>query len=178
MLETVNDLIDISKIETGQVQVNISEVNINKEIETLYLFFKPEAKRKGLDLIWNKKASSNVEIIKTDDQKLNSILTNLIKNAIKYTDKGQIEIKIEKKKKHLYFHVTDTGIGIPKKRLSAVFNRFEQADFTDTRAADGSGLGLTISKAYVEMLGGEIRCNSIEAKGSDFYFYLPINHYR
>jgi len=174
MLETVNDLIDISKIETGQIETHISEVNINKEIYMLYEFFKPETENKGLKLIWNEKLPYNKEIIKTDDQKLISILTNLIKNAIKYTDKGQIEIKVDIKKKYAYFNVIDTGIGIPENRLKAVFNRFEQVDFTDTRAFDGSGLGLAISKAYVEILGGKIDCKSVEGKGSDFHFSIPI----
>lgn len=113
------------------------------------------------------------ERIKTDDQKLISILTNLIKNAIKYTDRGQIEIKVNKRQDFIHFNVIDTGIGIPKHRLKAVFNRFEQVDFTDARAFDGSGLGLAISKAYTEMLGGEIGVQSEFNKGSDFYFTLP-----
>lgn len=175
MLEMVNDLIDISKIETGQIQINITEININKEVETLYLFFKPEAEQKGLNLVWEKRLSKDEENFKTDNQKLNSILTNLIKNAIKYSDKGTIKINLERKKDKLYFSVSDTGIGVPKNRLKAIFNRFEQADFSDSRSFNGSGLGLAISKAYVEMLGGEIACKSTEGKGSDFYFYLPIN---
>jgi PAS domain S-box-containing protein len=174
MLDTVNDLIDISKIETGQVQVHISDVNINSEIDDLYRFFKPEAERKGLKLYWTQKLPESKQSIQTDQQKFISIITNLIKNAIKYSDSGQIEIKSEVKRNKIYFNVIDTGIGIPKKRVKAIFNRFEQVDFTDTRAFDGSGLGLAISKAYVEMLGGEISCNSIEGKGSDFQFYLPL----
>jgi len=175
MLDTVNDLIDISKIETGQVQIHISAVNINKEINSLYQFFKPEAENKGLKLIWNKRLSEDKEIIQTDDQKLISILSNLIKNAIKYSDNGHIEIQTSLKKKYIYFNIIDTGIGIPKNRQKAVFNRFEQVDFTDTRAFDGSGLGLAISKAYVEILGGKIACKSDVGKGSDFHFYLPVN---
>jgi PAS domain S-box-containing protein len=175
MLDTVNDLIDISKIETGQIQVNLTEVDINHEVHTLFVFFKPEAEKKGLHLIWETKLREIDKIQNTDEQKLISILTNLIKNAIKYSDSGKIEIKLMLKNKQIHFHIIDTGIGIPQNRQNAIFNRFEQVDFTDTRAFDGSGLGLAISKAYVEMLGGKIGVSSKVSEGSDFYFYLPID---
>jgi signal transduction histidine kinase len=155
--------------------VNITEVDINHEVQTLFVFFKPEAEKKGLDLIWENKLQEKDRIQKTDEQKLISILTNLIKNAIKYSDSGKIEIKLSLENKQIRFHVMDTGIGIPQNRQNAVFNRFEQVDFTDTRAFDGSGLGLAISKAYVEMLGGKIGVRSKVGIGSDFYFYLPID---
>jgi PAS domain S-box-containing protein len=174
MLDTVNDLIDISKIETGQVEIHISEFNIHKEIKSLYQFFKPEANKKGIEISWIENNITKDLVLNTDQHKFNSILTNLIKNAIKYTDSGQILIDSKIENKQLHIHVSDTGIGIPKHRLTAIFNRFEQVDFTDTRAFDGSGLGLAISKAYVEMLGGNISCESEVGKGSSFYFYIDI----
>lgn len=173
MLDTVNDLIDISKIETGQMPVNKTQVNINAELEQLYHFFKPEAEKKGIELIWSRKFNKQQETIFTDDQKVNSILTNLIKNAIKYTDQGMIEIAGWIENNKIQISVKDTGIGIPKDRLEAVFNRFEQVDFKDSRAFEGSGLGLAISKAYVEMLGGEIWVESEHNMGSTFFFTLP-----
>jgi len=112
-------------------------------------------------------------------EKINSILTNFIKNAIKYTPRGSIEFGCTINKKgndnELEFYVKDTGIGIPKERQSAVFNRFEQADIEDRKVYEGSGLGLAISRAYVEMLGGKIWMESEEGVGSQFYFTIPFD---
>ena len=100
-------------------------------------------------------------------------MTNLVKNAIKYTEEGSIEIGYSKKDSFLEFYVKDTGIGIPRDRQEAIFERFIQADIEDKMAYQGAGLGLSISKAYVEMLGGKIWVDSEEGKGSIFYFTLP-----
>ena len=123
---------------------------------------------------------SNRAIIKTDSEKLYAILTNLVKNAIKFTDEGSIEFgyKLIENQQHapqIEFYVKDTGIGIPADRLKAIFDRFVQADISDIRAHQGAGLGLSISKAYIEMLGGKIRVESQEGAGSIFYFTLPYN---
>ena len=104
-----------------------------------------------------------------------AILTNLVKNAIKYTENGTIEFGCFKKGDFLEFYVKDTGIGIPKDRQEAIFERFIQADIADKMARQGAGLGLSISKAYVEMLGGKIWVESEEGIGSTFYFTLPYN---
>ncbi len=174
MLDTVNNLIDISKIETGQMKTVISPVNIADEMETLFNFFKVEAEKKGIQLIYNKQVPNHLAVINTDDQKFNGILTNLIKNAIKYSDEGTIEMCLEEEKDHLRFCVKDSGIGIPQHRLHAIFNRFEQADVSDKHCFQGSGLGLAITKAYVEMLGGKIWVESEMGVGSAFYFTLPL----
>lgn len=175
MLNIINDLIDISKIEAGQMDVSISNCNINEQIEYLYTFFKPEATKKGLSFISNSTLSINDADIETDREKLYAILTNLIKNSIKYTHEGSIEFGYKKKGRNLEFYVKDTGIGIPDDRLSAIFDRFVQADIEDTEVYEGAGLGLAISKAYVEMLGGKIRVESIEERGTIFYFTIPYN---
>jgi PAS domain S-box-containing protein len=175
MLDTINNIIDISKIEAGLMIVNISESNINLEIEFLYKFFKPMAEKKGLQLSFNHGLPSNEAIIKTDSGKINSILTNLIRNAIKFTAEGSIEFGYEKRGGHLEFFVKDTGIGIPKGRLDAIFERFIKADIEDKRAFQGSGLGLSISKSYVKELDGNIWVESEEGKGSIFYFTIPYN---
>ena len=176
MLNTLNDLIDISKVETGQVELFIKQINICEEIENYYLFFKPEATAKGLEFILNKKCVENKLFIASDQQKLNSIFNNLIKNAIKYTDEGTIEIAFEVAEDVLLFQVKDTGIGIPKNRQEAIFDRFVQADISDVRAFEGSGLGLTIAKAYAEILGGKLWLESEEGVGSTFYFSVPIRN--
>jgi CheY-like chemotaxis protein len=136
-------------------------------------FFQPEAEKKGLELSIEMLLPDAKKHLLTDRGKLDSIITNLIKNAIKYTDSGTIKVGCRQKGSEVEFYVKDTGIGIPAHRQEAVFNRFEQADIADTRAFQGSGLGLAIAKSYVEMLGGKIRLESREGSGSTFYFTLP-----
>ena len=175
MLNTVNDLIDISRIETGQVEVVVSEFDICKEIENQHQFFKPEAEKKGLVFELDMSINEDDRNIKTDLQKLNSILCNLIKNSIKYTDNGIIKVSAKVENNKLRCCVKDTGIGIPKNRQSAIFDRFVQADIADTHALEGSGLGLAISKAYCELIDGKLWLVSEEGKGSEFCFEIPIN---
>jgi signal transduction histidine kinase/CheY-like chemotaxis protein len=171
MLKTVNDIIEISKVEAGIVEVNKSIIDLVEISKNLMNFFKFQAQQKGLMLSFY--CDDMSLLIQTDESKLVSILTNLIRNAIKYTDYGEIQVNCLKKKDYIQFSVKDTGIGVPENRLTAIFNRFEQADIEDTRAYEGSGLGLAITKSYVEMLGGKIWVESVVGKGSEFYFTLP-----
>jgi signal transduction histidine kinase/ActR/RegA family two-component response regulator len=187
MLNIINDIISISKVESGQMEVSISETNINEQIEYIYTFFKPEVQRKGMKLLWKNSLPAKEAIIKTDREKIYAILTNLVQNAIKYSDGGTIEfgynlktidestLKSANVSAELEFYVKDTGIGIPHDKRIAIFERFVQADIGDKRAFQGAGLGLSISKAYVEMLGGRIWVESEEGKGSTFYFTIPYN---
>ncbi len=174
MLETISNLVDISKIETGQVIIQNSEINIPKQLEYLHSFFKPQADEKGLQLILNCNLPAEYAVVKTDIQKLDSIFNNLINNAIKFTDKGKIIIGCGHEKNRLVFYIQDAGIGIPEARREAIFNRFVQAEISYTRDFEGSGLGLPIAKSYIEMLGGTIWLESEEEKGSTFYFTLPF----
>jgi len=176
MLNTVNDIVEISKIEAGLVNVMERETDINQSVKELILFFSPEAEKKGLKLTFEKALPPDKKNILTDPNKLNSILTNLIKNALKYTDSGEINMGCQRKGSEIEFYIKDTGIGIPAHRQNAVFNRFEQSDISDTRAFEGSGLGLAISKSYVEMLNGKIWVESREGIGSTFYFTLPAKN--
>ncbi len=179
MLITVNDIIDISRIESGLVELSVSKMNINEQLKYLHAFFKPEASKKGIELVFKNNIPEQQNICITDLEKFNSIITNLIKNAIKFTNNGTIElgysIKEENGSQKLEFYVVDTGIGIPKDRQKAIFDRFVQADIEDKQANQGSGLGLAISKAYAEMLGGEIWVDSEVGKGSTFYFTIDYN---
>mgnify|MGYP000896187120 CR=1 FL=1 len=175
MLNIINDIVDISKIESGIVDVKFENVDINKQLEYVYTFFKSAAEEKEIELSFKTVLQNNKAIIKTDPEKLYAILSNLIKNAVKYTDKGSIEFGYAAKDNFIEFFVRDTGIGIPKDRQKAIFERFIQADIIDRMAKQGAGLGLSITKAYVEMLGGEIRVESEEGKGSVFYFTIPYN---
>jgi signal transduction histidine kinase len=183
MLNVINEIIDISKIEAGLMEILISSANIIDIVDFAYRFFKPEVELKGLALRCTNPVNSGDFIIRTDKEKLNAILFNLIKNAIKFTKKGSVEIGFSLKttdgeedqaiQEELEFFVKDTGIGIPLNRQEHIFKRFIQADALDKNALQGSGLGLAISKAYVEMLGGRIWVESKENEGSSFYFTLP-----
>ncbi len=175
MLNIINDIISISKVESGQVEVSLSETNVNEQVEYIHTFFKPEAKQKGIKLYISKQLDSKDTLIKTDREKLYAILTNLVKNAIKFTSEGSIEFGCEKKGNYLEFFVKDSGLGIPKSQQQLIFERFRQANETVNRSYEGSGLGLAISKAYVEILGGTIWVESEEGKGSTFYFTIPFD---
>lgn len=179
MLKTINDIIDISKIESGQVKVSVSVINVEDRLQEIFDFFLPEAMQKNIQLSITANNCLQNTTIQTDKEKFLSILTNLIKNAIKFTDIGGVEYGYtligKKPQKTIQFYVKDTGVGIPKEKEKEIFERFVQADFENTRAYEGSGLGLSISKAYVEMLGGKIWVESQEGIGSEFYFTLPYN---
>ncbi len=180
MLNIINDLIDISKIEAGQIEVSLSEINIREQAEYLYTFFKPEMAKKGIGFKCSIPDDLPQKTIVSDREKVYAILTNLLKNAVKYTDQGTVEFGYqlqsddEDNSRVVYF-VKDTGIGIPKDRLEAIFDRFVQADIEDRHAREGAGLGLAISKAYAQMLGGRLTVKSEPDKGSTFYFSIS-NH--
>ena len=178
MLNIITEIVDISEIESGQVVLDIIELDLNEQIDWVYAFFQREAEVKGLELFTHKAGAVNTSILKTDREKLQAILINLVKNAIKYTETGTVEFGY---KMNVFgdlpiveFFVKDTGIGIPKDRINAIFDRFVQADILDKKARQGAGLGLTISKSFVELLGGEIWVESEEGKGSTFFFSLPL----
>jgi PAS domain S-box-containing protein len=175
MLNIINDIIDISKIEAGLMEVDINDTNINEKLEFIYNFFKPQVEEKGLQLLFKNTLPTKEATIRTDKEKVYSILTNLVKNAIIYSKEGAIDFGYIKKGETLEFYVKDSGLGIPKDRQSAIFERFIQADMTGKMARQGAGLGLSISKAYVEMLGGKIWVESEVGIGSTFYFTLPYN---
>jgi PAS domain S-box-containing protein len=187
MLNIINDIVDISKIEAGMVELVIQKKNINQHTKDIYRFFKPEADAKKIKFAFINPLPAKEATINTDHEKVYAILSNLVKNAIKFTHEDSIEFgyvlkgsttqtpeKMASESLELQFFVKDTGIGIPKDRQEAIFERFIQADIEDKMAYQGAGLGLAISKAYVEMLGGEIWVESEKGKGSTFYFTLPI----
>jgi PAS domain S-box-containing protein len=173
MLNTINNIVDISKIESGLIQINVSEANVNEKMDFIYSFFKPEVEFKGLQFFLNNGLTTRESIIKTDNEKIYGILTNLIKNAIKFTYDGTINFGYNKKGEFLEFFVKDTGVGIPENQKEIIFERFRQGSESLTRGYEGSGLGLSIAKSYVEMLGGKIWVESREGEGSTFYFTIP-----
>lgn len=174
LLNLINDIIDISKIESGLTEVEINDSNINEEMEYIHTFFNPEVEAKGMKLILKSYLPANECVVQTDKEKIFAILTNLIKNAIKYSEKGFIEFGCIKKGRFLEFHVKDTGIGISPDKHESIFERFVQVESDGNMTKHGSGLGLSITKAFVELLGGKIWLESTPGDGSVFYFTIPF----
>ena len=175
LLTLINEIIDIARIEAGETTVQQVNTNVNKLLQDLTAFFKLEIHNKGLRFACAPELSESESIIKTDSAKLTQIITNLVKNALKFTFQGGIEIGYAKNNDMLEFYVKDSGIGIPVAMQKKIFERFIQVDNPITRQIEGSGLGLSIAKGYVTMLGGTIRVDSVEGKGSTFTFTLPYN---
>ncbi len=171
MLGIINDIIDISKIESGEVKVSKRPTDIREVLTDVYDFFKPEADAKGISLEMSGKLPGAT--LETDGDKLYAIISNLVKNAIKYTDHGRVMIGCRTDGGCFEFVVSDTGIGISPDRQKAIFKRFVQADISDRMARQGAGLGLSIAKAYAGLLGGEIGLKSRAGEGSTFSLVLP-----
>lgn len=175
MLNIINNIVDISKIQAGLIKPEMQELNINDQIEYVCSLFNHEVKAKRMNINIIKPLPAADAMVFTDRDKLYSILTNLIKNAIKYSEKGTIEVGCVKREYFFTLFVKDEGIGIPREKQQAIFERFVQADIEDKEARQGAGLGLAITKSYVEMLGGKIWVESQEHNGSCFYFTIPCN---
>jgi signal transduction histidine kinase len=187
MLNIISDIVSISKLESGQMETVISDTNINEKLEFVHGFLKPEADQKGIGrFAWHPLPTAEA-FIKTDREKISSILMNLVKNAIKFSPKGSIDFGCDLVETDNYpsvntenypslrFYVRDTGVGIPENQKEFIFERFRQGSDFLTRNYEGAGLGLAISKAYVEMLGGKIWEESEYGKGSTFYFTIPCD---
>jgi len=172
MLNIINDLIDISKIESGQMELHSENMNINDVITFIQRFFEPECASKGIELISSTTLPPDLAIIVSDKDKLEAILINLLKNAIKFTHHGKINFGYEQYEDKLIFFVEDTGIGIPQNKQKQIFDRFIQVDSSMTKPYEGAGLGLSISKAFVNMLGGNLELSSKVNSGSRFYFSI------
>ncbi|MCF8351985.1 MAG: hypothetical protein K9H15_12515 [Bacteroidales bacterium] len=178
MLGIINNIVDISKIEAGITDLVLGKIDISQVMQSVYDQLSFDAQKKGIALVLKQRTLSDPAIIVSDQEKLYAILVNLVKNAIKFTDEGSVEFGYSLvsggAQDQLRCYVKDTGIGIPADRQALVFERFVQADIEDRQARQGTGLGLSISRAYVEMLGGTISLESIEHKGSLFYFMIPV----
>lgn len=173
LLSTINDIIEISKIESGGIETKMNEINLTKVFNYFNDFFTPQAREKNLELIFNTHIKDDAAFIQSDRYKLDGILTNLIKNAIKFTRKGCIEVGNYIKEDKLVIYVKDTGVGIPAAKLNSIFDRFVQADIHYSRDYEGSGLGLSIVKGYVDALNGTISCISAINEGSTFTVEIP-----
>jgi len=183
-MNTIDDIVEVSQIQAGQLKVAVSEINVHRLISELCCRYQPEAEFKGLKFFLKDELPLCFESIDTDENKLNGIISILLNNAIKFTKEGSIVFAIRVNNAvesiELEFSVKDTGVGIPEGKRQTIFERFMQVDSSDTRPFEGSGLGLSIAKAYVEMLGGKIWLESDPdgesgRSGSTFYFTIPYN---
>ncbi len=172
LIEIVNNVLDISKIQTGQFKIEQKPMLINSVFSDLKNFFIPVTKAKNIVLNFHFPDDEN-ETIFSDQAKLTQILTNLISNAVKFTKSGSIDCGFEVKDDLVQLYVKDTGVGIPLELYDRIFNQFVQSEPSSPNDIDGAGLGLSISKGLVELLGGKIWVESVVDKGSTFYFTLP-----
>ena len=174
LLATLNDIVDISKIESGQAFLNFSDFDINEILINSYSLFRQEADLKDLEFTRPSILLPDVSYIRTDREKLYSIVTNLIKNALKYTMRGFVKFDCSINDNELFFSIVDSGIGIPAAKRHTIFERFVQVDSNRKSTFEGAGLGLAITKGFVEMLGGTITVESEVDKGSTFYVRIPV----
>ena len=177
LLNTVNDMLEISLIECRQVKVNKDVVPVKQLISSLVSAYNNACPKRIIFFIPRERPADIPPLITTDKGKVQRILTNLISNAIKFSENKPIEIGYNIKNDYLEFYVKDNGIGIDPQFHDLIFERFYQVDQSPSRIYNGAGLGLVIAKAYVELLGGKMWLESALEKGSTFYFSLPYNKY-
>jgi CheY-like chemotaxis protein len=170
----------VSRLETGQIELRLEQINLNEVMDEVFLFFREGTKFKDrpVNLKVNKALSFEDAYVEADKGRFTQILYNLVYNAYKFTAEGSIQFGYELKSKNLLlFYVKDTGIGIPENARKVVFERFRQADDSTTRIYGGTGLGLTISKGLVSAMGGNIWFDSEVGKGTNFFFELPLKYF-
>ena len=187
LMALINDILDLSKIEAGKLEVFFNETNVYEIVESLERVFAPQAEQKGLELIIDKEEDLP-SIFYTDEQRMQQILKNLLSNAVKFTEKGSVTMKLEKVKNTrekelldgitdtdfwMKIVVTDTGPGIAEDKQQIIFEAFQQADGATARKYGGTGLGLSICREFTKLLGGYVTLDSEEGMGSTFIVYLP-----
>jgi len=188
LLDLINDILDLSKVEAGKMDLNPREVKLADLRDFVERSFRLVAEDKGLDLGVEIEGANVPPTIYTDEQRLQQVLKNLLSNAVKFTDSGSVKLHVELAAKGIQFHssslrnadavlgfsVQDTGIGIAADKLKLIFEAFQQADGTTSRKYGGTGLGLSISREIARLLGGEIHVTSRTGEGSAFTLYLPV----
>jgi PAS domain S-box-containing protein len=175
LLAIIIDIIEISNIDAGILKYSKNEIKINSVLQRLFDQFLPKATQKGIIFRKETPLPDDKAVIVSDNNKFVQILSNLLSNAFKFTERGKIEFGYAVTDKFLNFYVSDTGIGIPEDQYKKVFDRFYQVEHIMARHFEGTGLGLSISKAFVELLGGKIWVDSKLGEGSVFYFSIPFN---
>jgi two-component system sensor histidine kinase/response regulator len=179
LMTIINDILDFSKIEAGKLHIETTPFNLHEAVSDILKTIRLPAQEKKLELICDIVAETPAGVV-GDPTRLRQVLLNLLNNAIKFTTQGEVQLKISALAKtngkvHLRFEVNDTGIGIPSEKLDTIFAAFEQADGSTTRRFGGTGLGLTISRKLVRMMGGDISVSSAPGKGSSFSFELQVD---
>ena len=177
LLRLIDEILDLSKIEAGKMELEFQEINLEVVIDEMRSLFAPIASEKKLAFEITLRPEVPI-LIETDKMRLEQILRNLISNALKFTSEGSVKVLIEKEKTRenlLRFVVKDTGIGIPKEKQNLIFEAFQQADGSTKRKYGGTGLGLSISRELAKFLGGEIVLQSAPGEGSEFTLYLPVS---
>ena len=172
LLRLINDVLDLSKIEAGRMNLALGEYSVREVVETARISLRSLASEKGLD--FSARVPDDLPVAIGDSGRINQCLINLAGNALKFTKQGRIEIAVELVADDLIYRVSDTGIGIPESEIGNVFVEFRQVDETITREFGGTGLGLSITKKFVEMHGGKIWVESEIGKGTTFYFSIPL----
>jgi signal transduction histidine kinase len=173
LLRLINDVLDLSKIEAGRMELVLGEYAVADVLETVRASLRSLASEKGLEFVVTPPPPTLPAVI-GDSKRVSQCLVNLAGNALKFTRQGCVEIGVEQQGDVLLFHVSDTGIGIPPDQLESVFGEFRQVDPAITREFGGTGLGLSITRKFVELHGGKIWVESELGKGSTFFFTLPL----
>lgn len=174
LLNLINDILDISKVESGKVDISVENFYINELVQEIAEGFKPLVNEKGIELVEEK---FKKQPINSDRKFIKQILLNLISNAVKFTDQGSVKIELStSKKKHIDIRIIDTGIGIKAENQSKVFEKFKQIDMSSTKEYEGTGLGLYLSKELANLIGGKITVKSEYGKGSEFTLHLPLKY--
>jgi PAS domain S-box-containing protein len=173
LLSIINDIVDISKIEAGQMNLSYTSINVKRLIDDISNEFSSKFNDKKIELKIKVATTDHDSIISCDELKLRQILVNLLGNALKFTEKGFTEIGYLDKGDFIHFYIKDSGIGIPYEFQETIFERFTQVDFGFSRKYGGNGLGLPISKSFVELMGGKMWLESVPDIGSSFYFSIP-----
>jgi CheY-like chemotaxis protein/nitrogen-specific signal transduction histidine kinase len=175
LLQVINDILDISRIESGDLQIELSACEINRTLSSLHIMFQSKINDLNKDIRLNVKVGDDI-VIETDEKRLRQVFNNLLDNAIKFTTKGEINFGIKQiKNNKISFFVYDTGIGIPLEMQKIVFDRFRQIDSSLLPESGGNGLGLSIVKNIIELLGGRIWIDPLYKNGALFRFEIPYS---
>ncbi|WP_328972035.1 hybrid sensor histidine kinase/response regulator [Streptomyces sp. NBC_00239] len=186
LLQLINDILDLSKVEAGKMDVNLERVSLKRLLDYVEASFRPLTTQKGLEFDITTSAGVPVDLF-TDDARLHQILRNLLSNAVKFTERGRVQVRIEPARAAelppeltragsvVAFKVVDTGIGIAEEQLEVIFAAFQQADGTTSRKYGGTGLGLSITREIARLLGGVVTATSTPGEGSTFTLYLPVS---
>ncbi|MGW0818635.1 HAMP domain-containing protein [Streptomyces viridiviolaceus] len=185
LLQLINDILDLSKVEAGKMDVSPERVTLRQLIEYVEATFRPMTTQKGLDFTVTTAPGAPADLL-TDDSRLRQVLRNLLSNAVKFTERGGVELAVEPAPDDevpqgvvrggavVAFRVRDTGIGIPEQHLESIFGAFQQADGTTSRKYGGTGLGLSITREIAQLLGGAVTVDSTPGQGSTFTLFLPV----